>query len=663
MGNGDGTFQAPVSFPAAYAPSYLVVGDFNGDGKLDIATANSDGDTATFSVSVLLGSGDGTFQSHVDYASQVVNPAGMVVGDFNGDGKLDIAYADRFTGIWIFAGRGDGTFPAPTQLMFPGLYATELITADVNGDGKLDLIAIGNTTASTSAVYVFLGKGDGAFQSGVSYAVANFPNFIAASDLNSDGKLDLAVAENYGTGSVDVLLGNGDGTFQTAVNFPTGLSSCDFSAVALALGDFNGDGTVDVTTPNSTECYNPYPNLTVLLQGTFPAAVALPTTLTFGQQALGTTSAAQNVTLTNSGKATLTISSVGLTGTNAGDFGESNGCGATLAANASCQVGVTFTPIAGGTRTAALSVSTNGPGSPQVVSLSGTTPPAPAVTLSPPSVTFPSQYVGTSGLPQSVTLTNSGTAGLTITNVTASPADFGTLNACGSTVAAGSSCAIGVFFDPTATGTRTGILTVTDDAGGSPQTVTLNGTGQDFSLTPSGSSSATVSPGQTASYTVSVAPAGGFSQAVALSCAGAPAQSTCALSSASVTLNGSSATSVTVTVSTAGTSSNLAPALPPNATRLALWLVFTGLSGLVLLGSSASRSRKHRGWLFYGAVFLSLLSLGTLGTACGGGSSNNNGGGGGGGTAAGTYNLTITGSFTSGSTALTHTTQLKLVVQ
>src|SRR5208283_2036197 len=226
--------------------------------------------------------------------------------------------------------------------------------------------------------------------------------------------------------------------------------------------------------------------------------------------------------------------------------------------------------------TASLAVADNAPGSPQTVPLTGTG--VSGVSLSPPNVTFPNQYVGTSGLPQDVKLTNTGDTLLTITNVTASPADFAPLSTCGNSVGPGASCSIGVFFDPTTSGTRNGVLTITDSAINSPQTVPLTGMGQDFSVAPSSSSTATVTPGQVASYTVSVKPAGGFNQTVTLSCSGAPAQSSCSVSPSSVTLNGKTAAPVTVTVTTAGTSASLA--LPPAGNRLALWLAFSGLPGL-----------------------------------------------------------------------------------
>jgi hypothetical protein len=393
-------------------------------------------------------------------------------------------------------------------------------------------------------------------------------------------------------------------------------------------------------------------------QNPLPALAVSPLSLTFGPQAIGTPSSPQIATLTNTGTGTLTLSSIGIVGANASDFAETDTCGPTLAPNDNCQVSVTFTPTAAANRSAAVSITDNAPDSPQTVGLTGTT----AVSLLPSSVSFPNQYVGTSGLPQTVTLTNTATSTLTITSVTANPADFAPLSTCGSSVAPGASCSIGIFFDPTTSGTRNGVVTVTDSASDSPQTAVLTGMGQDFAIVPSGSAMATVTPGLTANYTVAVAPGGGFNQTVVLSCSGAPPQSACSLSSSSVALHGSTPASVTVTVKTAGTSASLAhPAgLPPPSGRLALWLALSGLSGLVLLGSGGW-SRKRRGRLLYRLAFLCLFLLGITFSACGGGSSSM--GNGGSATPAGSYNLTVTGTFTSGSTTLTHATKLTLAVQ
>jgi hypothetical protein len=401
---------------------------------------------------------------------------------------------------------------------------------------------------------------------------------------------------------------------------------------------------------------------TLIFRQALPAVSLAPPSLTFGPQTINTTSPPQTATLTNTGAATLTLSSIGLTGANTSDFAESNNCDPTLAPNAYCQVSVTFTPLAAGNLSAAVSITDNAPGSPQVVSLAGkgTATLAPAATLSPLNVSFPNQY----GPPQTVKLTSTGTATLVITNVAVSPADFGmvtTSTPCGSSLAAGAYCTIGISFDPTATGTRTGTLTVADNAPGSPQMVTLTGTGQDFAVAPSGSATATVGPGQTANYTIAVTPGGGFDQTVMLSCSGAPPQSACSLSSSSVALHGSTPASVTVAVRTAGTTASLAhPAgSNPNSGRLALWLTLSGWSGLVL--GSCGRSRKRHGRLLYGLAFLCLISLGITLSSCGGGSSST--GNSASATPAGSYDLTVTGISTSGSTTLTHATKLTLVVQ
>jgi hypothetical protein len=210
-------------------------------------------------------------------------------------------------------------------------------------------------------------------------------------------------------------------------------------------------------------------------------------------------------------------------------------------------------------------------------------------------------------------------------------------------------------------GTRTGTLSVTDNAAGSPQTATLTGMGQDFAVAPSGSATATVAPGQTANYTVAIAPGGGFDQTVVLSCSGAPPQSACSLSSSSVALHGSTPASVTVGVRTAGTMASLAhPAgSTPDSGRLALWLTLSGWSG-VMLGSCA-RSRKRHSRLLYGVAFLCLISLEIIFSSCGGGTSSTANSASA--TPPGSYDLTVTGTFTSASTTLTHATKLTLVVQ
>jgi hypothetical protein len=382
----------------------------------------------------------------------------------------------------------------------------------------------------------------------------------------------------------------------------------------------------------------------------------VPSSLSFSNQLIGTASSSQTVALTNNLSTALSITSIALSGTNGSDFEETNNCVGTIAAGAICSINVTFSPTAAGTRTGTLSITDNAtsPPSPQTVALSGTAS-ALSVSVTPSSIAFPAQYVSTSGLPQSVTVMNNGNAPLSITSVTTSATDFGTLNACGSTVAAGSSCAIGVFFDPTASGARSGTLTINDNSLGSPHIVALSGTGQDFSLAPVTPASATVSAGQMANYTVAVSPAGGFNQTVTLTCNGGPPLSTCGVTPSTVPLNGTAATNVAVSVMTMAALPPLIIPFPKGDYRLPYLL-----AELLVLSLLIGLLRRHSGRprVAYGLALLVLLSAAGMMSACGGGSSGGNQG-----TPPGTYTLVVSGTFTSGSTSLTHKVNLNLVVQ
>jgi len=186
-----------------------------------------------------------------------------------------------------------------------------------------------------------------------------------------------------------------------------------------------------------------------------PNATLSPTSLTFSTQAIGTTSAAKPVTLKNTGTASLTISSIAITGINAGDFAQTHTCGSLLAAGASCKISVKFKPTMSGTRTAALSIRDNAAGSPQKVTLSGI---GTAAKLSPISLSFGSIGLGTTSLPKTVSLKNVGTTTLTITGIAISgtnASDFAQTHTCGSSLAAGANCSISVRFTPAVLGTRT----------------------------------------------------------------------------------------------------------------------------------------------------------------------------------------------------------------
>jgi uncharacterized membrane protein len=224
----------------------------------------------------------------------------------------------------------------------------------------------------------------------------------------------------------------------------------------------------------------------VALTGTSTAAPAPAVTLSqvglaFGSQTTNTTSAAQVVTLTNSGNAALSATGVTVTGANSAEFAQTNTCSASVASGANCTISVTFRPTSTGAKTASVNIADSAPGSPHVIALTGTgTPaPAPAVTLSLASIAFASQTINTTSAAQVVTLTNSGNAALSVTGVTitgANGAEFAQTNTCGAAVASGANCTISVTFRPTSTGAKTASINMADSASNSPQAISLTGT-------------------------------------------------------------------------------------------------------------------------------------------------------------------------------------------
>jgi VCBS repeat protein/List-Bact-rpt repeat protein len=240
LNNGDGTFQEPRDYTVPFDPGGVTVEDFNRDGKLDLAVvavgASSAFSIAPYSVvSILLGNGDGTFQPRLDFAVPFM--VGMAVGDFNGDGKPDIAVVGSTLSVLL--GNGDGTFqPRIDTAISSG--TNSVVFGDFNGDGKADA-----AVSDPSGVSVLIGKGDGTFAAEVDHAAAPHNSLVVA-DFNGDHKLDLAVTATDGSNSfVDVLLGNGNGTFRTAISNPVDVSPA-FGIVALLVADFNGDGKADV---------------------------------------------------------------------------------------------------------------------------------------------------------------------------------------------------------------------------------------------------------------------------------------------------------------------------------------------------------------------------------------------------------------------------------
>ncbi|MGP0019118.1 MAG: FG-GAP-like repeat-containing protein [Candidatus Sulfotelmatobacter sp.] len=253
-----------------YNPESVVVADVNGDGKLDmiVASACQSLEVCQFgAVSVMLGNGDGTFRPPVTYltggSTSSFDSASLAVADVNGDGKPDLIVASSCLigscesgAVSVFLGNGDGTFETAATYPSGGLQATSVAVGDMNRDGKPDLVVANsciNSACPNGAVTLLLGNGDGTFRSALAYNSGGLGTMsVALADVNGDGKLDALVA-NYGefvnSGNVGVLLGKGDGTFQPVTTYSVGPSPW-----ALAVADLNKDGKPDLAVANSCWC-------------------------------------------------------------------------------------------------------------------------------------------------------------------------------------------------------------------------------------------------------------------------------------------------------------------------------------------------------------------------------------------------------------------------
>ena len=523
LGNGDGTFTATaVSPPTGNGPDSVAVGDFNGDGIPDLAVANDYDDTVT----ILLGNGDGTFTATATSPATGNVPVSLAVGDFNGDGKADLAVVNNNNGkagtVTILLGNGDGTFTPVAASPATGTDPFSVAVGDFKGNGKADLAVANKNGGNAGTVTILLGNGDGTFTAtAVSPATGNGPESVAVGDFNRDGIPDLAVA-NYNdgnAGTVTILLGNGDGTFTAAAVSPATGDGPYF----VAVGDFNGGGVPDLAVTNSKDgtatilltenrtatakasgiapvgagthlVEASYPgdgNYSSSVSGTTTITVAAatpvtlsPTSLTFNPQNIDVASAPQTVTVTNSGTANLIFSPATIGGTNASDFAKSaDTCsGATVTPTKTCTVSVTFTPSATGSLSASLNFTDNAANSPQTVSLSGKGI-NPIVSFGVSSLTWGDQLINTTSTTVgNEKVTNIGTTALIVSTVTISgtnASDFTKSDdtCSGDTMIPNATCAVSVTFTPSATGTRSASLIFTDNASNSPQTVSLTGTG------------------------------------------------------------------------------------------------------------------------------------------------------------------------------------------
>jgi len=623
----------------------VAAADLNGDGKLDLAVGNLDSAT----VNVFLGNGDGTFKPGVDVATGLY-PNAVAIGDFNRDGKPDLVLANGSGTVSILLGNGDGSFQP--HLDYPaGPGAFSVAVGDFNGDGKLDLAVANNNSNLSGTVSILLGNGDGTFQPHVDYPVGMGPYSVAVGDFNRDGKLDLVVANYPSVFTVSVLLGNGDGTFQPQVTYPVGRQP-----ISVAVGDLNGDGKLDLAVADFADGF-----VSVLLgngDGTFQPSVEYPTGKVPSTIIIGDFNGDGKLDLATSNYApggyTVPPGYINIL------FGNGDG---TFQAPTAFVAGPNPATVAvadfnnDGTLDF-VTGSVPGPGSATFSVLLQ----VPAVSLSSTLLTFPSQWVGTTSATQNLTLTNTGSAPLTISNL-AINGDFAQTNACGTSLAARANCTITVTFAPTTAGARSAMVTITDNAAGSPHTVALSGTGTDFSITIAQGSQATVVAGQTATYNLALSGTSGFTGTVALTCAGAPSLSTCTITPSSLSLSGTNTVNTTVSVSTTARGMAVPRHLPPQP--IVPLRVPVGWLALAVLLASATFARRCRPRglepvrLEFVTVllFVTMLATGAL-ISCGGSGTPLPPPG----TPTGTYSLTVTAMAASGSATLTHKTTLTLTV-
>ena len=248
MGNGDGSFQTAVTYSVGDGPFpvALVAADFNNDGHADLAVVNALVGASGGTLAILLNHGDGTFGA----ATQIntgLSPTSITASDLNNDGNQDLWIAGNGTGA-VLLGNGDGTFQVPTlyQTDVNGGNALGVAVGDFDGDGFTDIAA---ANFGSDTIGVLLNNGGGIFRNLAAYATGSGPDGLAAADLNHDGKLDL-VAPDLNSNSVSVLLGNGDGTFQPQSSLtggagPSSALVADLDGTGhldLAVADSNGDG-------------------------------------------------------------------------------------------------------------------------------------------------------------------------------------------------------------------------------------------------------------------------------------------------------------------------------------------------------------------------------------------------------------------------------------
>ena len=675
LSNGDGTFAAPVPHQM---PQLAPTGDNDAQtqtitgvqlapltkgGKASILFSFYEDIYTTQNVylrgfTVLPGNGDGTFGTAVTTYSYnsttappnlVSLPQVVAVADFNNDGKEDFlttgsngvynATGDFGSNVQLYLGNGDGTFAAPkTVITAPSISGTAVpcAIADFNKDGKLDLACPGTDANANPELAISLGNGDGTFAlpasmqltGGVGSIAGGIEGGIAAADFDGDGNPDIAlfVFNSYS----GIFYGKGDGTF-TSVNTGSGLVPKDL--INLAAGgtsiatDLNGDGKPDILAGS-----------TVLLSG-YGTTATLPSTSTALTTSSSSITSGTSVTLT----ATVTAGTGIPTGTVTFYAGTTSLGTGTLNGSGVATLATTALPVGSDSLTAVYGATS---------SFSGSTSSAVTVTVSAAAAPIATTTALTASATTAVSGTNiTFTATVTPASGTTVPAGTvtfldgtttlgtGTLNASGVATYATSSLAVGTHSITASFGATSSFAASTSTA----VSVTISAViPPSFALSIS-PATGTVGEGSATSTTITITPAGGFLQAVTLTCSGAPANATCAVSPTSVTPKDAKAVTATLAVQTQVSSMSARNSLPGGAREVVVLL-----SGGALLGWSLLRRRRKSWWFVQLGLALVLLAAGAF-TGCSSPYNANP-------TPPGTYTITVTG--TSGTMTQTATYSL-----